>query len=83
MPILENVDAIINGAGENSKDFHEEAPAGNLEEESVADRPDLPLFVQQCFGDEIISIDGECSVVRDQQGRTSRRNFFETLNENS
>ena len=80
MAAFKDVDAIIDGARQNLKDVHQKAPAGNLEEKSVADVADLTLLVQQRLGYQVVSINRECAVVRNQQGRTSRRNFIETLN---
>ena len=79
MAAFEDVDAVIDGARQNPEHVHQEAPAGNLEEKSVADGADLTPLVQQRLGHQVVSINGECAVVRDQQGRTSRRNFIETL----
>ena len=45
LSVPEDFDAIVDGAGKHAEDVHEQTPAGYLEEESVADRADLPTLV--------------------------------------
>ena len=79
LPVSKDFDAIVDGAGKHAKYVHEQTPPGHLEEESVADRADLPTLVQKTFGDQVVSVDGECRVVGDQQSGSDGGNLFETL----
>ena len=64
MSIFKDVHTIVDGAWKNAENFHEEAPSGYFEEESVADSAYLTSFVQKRFGHQVISVNGECTVVR-------------------
>lgn len=79
MSILEDINAVVDGAREDSKDVHEKSPSGDLKEESIADCAHLTAFVKKRLRHQVVSVDGECAVVRDEQGRTRSWNLVETL----
>ena len=79
MAIFKDIYAVIDGARKDAEDVHEQTPSGNLKEESVADGADLTTLLEQRLRHEVVSIDRECTMVRDEQSWAHIWNLVETL----